>query len=83
MRPMDIGEELRLVNPGTWSGFGCDVEAVFTVTGIKQDAAFGSGFGVQVSPAIQPGYPVEPLAVWYDLAHFVPLDPGAAMYPSP
>jgi len=69
LKPYD---KLKLANPGTWQGFGCDIDAVFTVFNTCDNGDFGSGQGVMVRPAIQPQHPLG-ATVWYDAAHFVAL----------
>jgi hypothetical protein len=60
-----VGDRLVLETYCWWA----DAEAhTYTVTAAIH-GNFGSGIGVQVSPAIQPGHP-EGVRVWYDLAHF-------------
>ncbi len=72
MKIPSIGDKVLLVSPGTWCGHGCaDVDAEFTITAAKESDVFGSGIGVQVSPAIQANHPSGAL-VWYDSAHFIP-----------
>jgi hypothetical protein len=71
-KPLSDGLRVKLANPSNWLGFGCDVDAVFTVFDKKHYAGFGSGTGVRVRPAVQPEHPQSEL-LWYDSAHFTPL----------
>lgn len=65
-----VGDQVELASPATWLGHGCDVDAVYTVTGVKV-GDFGSGIGAQVVPAIQLHHQ-DGDQVWYDAAHFNP-----------
>lgn len=69
--PFEVGQRVVLSDPSRWCGHGGDVDAVYTVTGTKISTDFGSGAGVQVSPAIQPALGES---IWYDAPHFVPLE---------
>lgn len=68
----NIGDRLTLAEPWKWQAFGGDVDAVYTVTAMvisDRRQAFGSGVGLNVTPALQPHHPYG-CSVWYDSDHF-------------
>jgi hypothetical protein len=65
---LNVGDKTELAFRYMWLGYGCDVDAIYTITAIR-DGDFGSGKGVQVTPAVQQHHPDKEL-VWYDTAHF-------------
>jgi hypothetical protein len=76
---VNIGDKVRLDSPGVWTSMRCDIQPVYTVTGVKPSTRkdpFGSGLGVTVTPALQSNHPLGD-GVWYDSTHFVALEPSS------